>query len=129
MKNNMPSPLKNVLDVFKSQVAASLIALVVVALISLAALPSFFLGELVMLCGNAFLAWKVYRQGKNMAPLSLLFSFLGGETGKYVLLVLFTIIIAKVFPQLNWLFYAIGIATPQLLGIIFYLIWNRYKKS
>lgn len=121
-------PLHMVLDVFKCQVMASILALIVVAIVFLHSAFSFFLGECVMVLGNGFLTWKVYHQRKRMAPMPLLFNFLGGEVGKYVLLVALTLIIAKLVADLNWLAYAIGIVSPQFFGVIVYLIWTSYKK-
>ncbi len=121
-------PLQTVLDVFKAQVIATIAALIIVAMVNIHILLSFFLGELAMLTGNAFLAFNVYRQHKRMAPMSLLLSFMLGEVGKYVVLVIFTIIFAKTI-ALNWLFYAIGVFTPQVLGVVVYLILNRSKKA
>ena len=120
------APLKTVLDLFKCQLAASLIALIILAIFKHTLLLSFFLGAFVMLAGNGFLAWRVYRQNKRIRPLSLLSGFLGGEAGKYFVLLVLTFILAKAF-VFNWLFYIIGIAVPQLFGVILYLLWSRFK--
>ncbi len=116
-------PLKTVRDVFFCQAAAAGVGLIVVLICARSMLLSFFLGEAVMLLGNGFLAWRVYRQNKRLVPLSILWGFLGGETGKYVVLFVLTLVIAKTIP-LNWLFYVIGIAVPQLCGVILYFIWK-----
>lgn len=125
----MASPLYNVVDVFKCQVVASIIALVVVAILGHTVLFSFFLGEAIMVLGNGFLAWRVYRQRNRLAPMPMLFSFLGGEFGKYIVIIVLTILIAKLAHDLNWLFYVIGMAIPQIFGVIVYLVWCRHKKS
>lgn len=114
-------PLKTVLNIFKCQVFAALFALLIVAAFRHPGLLAFFLGEIVMLAGNAFLAWRVYQQNKKIIPASLLLNFVGGEAGKYGLLVILTFLIAKYLP-VNWLFYILGIAVPQLLGVILYLL-------
>ena len=124
----MQPPLKMVTDVFKAQLLASLIALGIIGIVAHQGFLSFFLGEGVMLIGNSFLAWRVYRQNNSLAPMPLVLGFLGGETGKYVILFLLTLLIAKTI-SLDWLFYVIGIATPQLLGIVFYLLSTHLRKS
>ncbi len=116
-------PLQTVLDVFKAQVIASLLALVIFAIFAHQELLSFFLGEFVMLIGNAFLAFNVYRQQKRLAPISILWGFLGGEAGKYLILIVLSFILFKTIP-LNGLFYVIGIACPQVLGMLVYLIFH-----
>lgn len=120
-------PFQSILDVFKCQVIASALGFILVAFSNHAALLSFFLGEAAMLLGNAFLTWRVYYQRKRLATMPILFSFLGGEVGKYVLLVVLTLIFAKTIP-LNWLFYAIGIVTPQFFGVISYFLKSLIKK-
>lgn len=120
-----PAPLKTVLDLFKCEVVGSLIGLIIVAIFNVHLLLPFFLGEFAMLLGNSFLVWRVYRQNKRIQPLSLLMGFLGGETLKYLVLIVFTLIIAKLL-MINWLFYVIGIAVPQLFGVILYLLWHKF---
>jgi len=123
-----PTPLKTVFDIFKAQVLACIIALVIaVLLFSKQESLSFFLGEIAMLGGNALLTFNVYRQNQRLAPLPLLLGFMTGEVGKYVVLVILTFIFAK-FISLNWLAYAIGVVTPQLFGIIIYFLSLRFKK-
>ena len=58
-----PTPLKTVFDIFKAQVLACIIALVIAVLLfsKQESLP-FFLGEIAMLGGNALLTFNVYRQ-------------------------------------------------------------------
>ena len=117
-----PTPLKMVFDIFKAQVLACIIALVIAVLFfSKQESLSFFLGEIAMLGGNALLTFNVYRQNQRLAPLPLLLGFMTGEVGKYVVLVILTFIFAK-FISLNWLAYAIGVVTPQLFGIIIYFL-------
>lgn len=121
-------PFQSILDVFKCQIIASILGFILVALFNHPALLSFFLGEIVMLLGNAFLTWKVYyKRKKQLAPMPILLSFLGGEVGKYILLVILTLIIAKTM-TLNWLFYALGIVTPQFFGVIVYFLLSVFKK-
>ena len=115
-------------EVFKCQVIASVIALIIVVIFFHLNLMSFVLGAAVMLLGNAFLCWCVWRRQNQLRPLPLLIGFFCGETGKYGVLVILTILIAKTIP-LNGLFYAIGIVTPQLFGLIVYGFKNHHRKK
>ncbi len=115
----MVKPLSMVREVFVCQVLAAVIALVIVMGLDRSVALSFASGEMVIVLANAFLAWRVIRQQNQMKPMGLLMGFLGGETGKYVLIVVLTFAVAKLLP-LNWLFYIVGIGVPQLLGAIVY---------
>lgn len=122
-----PAPLKMVLNLFKFEVLGALLGLIIMAILNVNLLLSFFLGEFAMVLGNSFLAWCVYRQNKRIQPMPLLMSFLSGEMGKYFVLIVITLIMAKLV-VINWLFYIIGIAVPQLAGVILYLIYSQCSR-
>ncbi len=117
-------PLDGILGLFKAQIAASIIALIVVLGVAHTRALSFLLGEGVMLVANAYLCWRVLRQRSTMQAMGLVLSFFGGELGKYVMIAIGTFLCAR-FMHLNWLFYVIGLGVPQLGGVIIYGI----KKS
>lgn len=112
-------PLLMVRNVFICQVGAALSALCLVLVFARSHAVSFMLGEGVILIANAFLTWRVLRQRSKMQAMGLLFSFFTGELGKYVLIVVLTVLVAK-FLTLNWLFYLVGLGIPQLFGAIGY---------
>lgn len=124
----MIKPLAMVREVFVCQVLAAVIALLIVMGLDRSVATSFALGEMIMVLANAFLAWRVIRQKNQMKPMGLLMGFFGGEAGKYLLIIVLTAAVAKCLP-LNWLFYIIGIAVPQVFGVVVYGVKVRMIRS
>ena len=87
---------------------------------------AFAFGAGVTLSANGFLTWRVYQKHKSLQAEKMLFGFLGGEVGKYCIIVVLTALLAK-YAKLDWIFYVLGLALPQLLGLLGYLLKTRIK--
>jgi F0F1-type ATP synthase assembly protein I len=123
-----PTEFRLGLQVYQCQIVSALAAALLLWLWNAFAALSFSYGAIVILLGNGFLTWRVYQKHKSLQAMSMLWSFLGGEFGKYCLLILGTVLLAY-YVKMNRLFYVIGLALPQILGVlIFAFIQHRKRK-
>lgn len=123
-----PTEFRLGLAIYKYQTLSALVlALILLAVNSFLGI-SFIYGALVILMGNGFLTWRVYQKHKSLQAIPMLWGFLGGEFGKYCLIALFTVIFAN-YVKMNWLFYVMGLALPQLLGVISFALINSNKRK
>lgn len=123
-----PTQFRLALEFFKYQVLCALVVALLLLPFNHFAAASFSYGAIVILLGNGFLTWRVYQKHKSLKAIPMLWGFLGGEFGKYCLLVIFTVLLAK-YVKMNWLFYVMGLALPQLLGVIVYGIVSKGTKK
>ncbi len=112
-------PLDGIVNIFYCQIIAAILALALVMILDYHVGTSFLAGEVTMLLANGFLSWRVLRQRQSMRSMNLLLSFFSGEVGKYVFIVLGTLVFARLL-RLDWLFYIVGLGVPQLGGVIIY---------
>ncbi len=123
-----PKQLHLALQVYKWQVLCALtFALILLAYNAFISM-SFAYGALVILISNGFLTWRVYQKHKSLQPLTMLKGFLTGEVGKYILIALLTIIFAK-YVKMDWLFYVLGLALPQIFGVIAFTTTSKGSKK
>lgn len=121
-----PTQFRLALQVYKWQAFAAVALALILLLVRRPWGLSFIYGASVILLGSGFLTWRVYQKHKTLQALPMLWGFLGGEFGKYCIIILFTIILA-IYVKMNWLFYALGLVLPQVLGVIMYVLVTKGK--
>ncbi len=119
-------PLDGILDIFYAQIIAAVLIFGVVWLLDHQGGVSFLAGASTMLLANGYLTWRVYRQQKTMRSLNLLSGFFGGEFGKYVLIMVCTLLFAR-WLALSWIFYILGVGVPQLGGVVIYGVRKSWR--
>lgn len=124
---SQPTQFRLALKLYQWQIVCALIMSLIVLVCNQFDGLSFIYGAGVIVLGNGFLTWRVYQKHKSLQAVPMLWGFLGGEFGKYCLLILFTVILAK-YVKMNWLFYVIGLALPQILGVVVFAIISSMKK-
>lgn len=123
-----PTQFRLALQVYQWQVISALVIIAALHLWNRFAAFSFTYGAIVLLLANGFLTWRVYQKYKSLKAMSMLWGFLGGEVGKYCLIVLLTVLFAK-YVKMDWLFYVMGLALPQLLGVIVFALVDQRKRK
>lgn len=119
-----PTQFRLALQIYKWQALSALVLTLALLTPKLFWGISFACGAVVILLGNGFLTWRVYQKHKTLKPMPMLWGFLGGEFGKYCIIAFFTVVFA-LYVKMAWLFYVLGLALPQLLGVVVYAIVNK----
>ena len=123
-----PTSFYLVLWIYAWQIVSAVIIFLILLAFNYFFSLSFILGAAAILLGNGFLTHRVYQKYKSLKATSMLSGFLSGALGKYCIFVLSTVMIAK-YVTINWLFYLLGVALPQVLGVIFFVIVSGHKHS
>jgi len=121
-----PTRFRLALELYQWQSISALLLALLLLLLKRSAGIAFTLGAVVLLIGNGFLTWRVYQKHKRLEAIPMLTGFLGGEFGKYAIIVVLTVLLAK-YATISWLFYLLGLVLPQLLGVLIYALVTRMK--